>query len=864
MNLLHRILNVRNHLGCLFALALMASLAGCSSDPTTVPVNDSSDDNDVVTVEGTTLGSIRGKNYTVPFNDAGTIVLSKNQTVSATSSLRLFDFQPAEVPESGILTIGNAQAAFDGADQAVLPLFGTATVNISIAKGTDSGACDNAKFMAELDLRLTTGIASIIDGEHLLTAPVLDAFANNDVTLCVDVEADFDGELSLSSFEVAFDGGESIPTLLLTNNSTEAISLLGPGELFSAATSLNPGATRLVTAEGATGAITVRAGLLSEGLLASDVCPAPTGRNYVAQVGWDGESFLCEVEEDPPLEVDNTTPETLQVPLFNRFGDAAVAEPTNTIDGIDYAVNRVLYAATDESDEELSVDLDLDALGLQRIDAIYVATYSDLVADLENGVTVATLRLSSPGTTTREEVPLVLGQTTADWSHDRPEHESAFGGTRHDKPRSLYDFDTRIESSTDYVGAVFGVTVELDPPRTISTISLALADDETLGVRDEGMEGRLGQAISALTVVGPPAGTSTETDLDGDDTSDGDGDTGDDDSDDGDDETGGDGDDDPVVVLGSATGVVNDATSGMPLAGVTVSVDDGTPSTTTDADGSYTFDDVEVGAHTITVSRSGFVSITTIIVVAEDNPAETTFEMFAAGTVTGEIVDAQTGDPLSGVTISISGADSIATTGADGSFTMTDAPEGERTLSASRTGYVTGTVPVTIDPDQPAELSIGLLAVGGGGSGIAVTLAWGSSPRDLDLHMSGPDGSGGRFHIAFYALNPVDHGSLDLDDTSSFGPETITVTSINDAYVAGDYQVWIHNFSGEADFDTSGGIVTLYAGGTQFAQFQVDDATGTASDDIWRVVEFSIDAEGTVTETNELQSFTAGTAQSEF
>ncbi|MGB0715952.1 MAG: carboxypeptidase-like regulatory domain-containing protein [Phycisphaerae bacterium] len=848
-------------------LLLGMSVLGCSTDTITAPVSAMSDDDDVITIEGTNLGSIRGKSYTIPFSDAGVVNLEAGSSVSTSAPLRLFEFEPAETPDSGVFTITNAMVSFERTGDIPLPLFGTATVRLSLASGIEDDACDDAKRVAEVDVRLTTGIASILDGETILTDPVLASLAGNEVTVCVEVESDFDGTMNLSAFEVAFDGGESIPTLLLTNDSSEEISLLGPGELFGPNTALQPGETRLVTAEGATDAITVRAGLLSEGLLESGSCPAPTGRNYVGTVSWDGTAFVCSVEEDPPLDVDDSTPETIQVPLYNRFGDAALASPTNTIDGVDYAVNRVFKASsTGEDDEDdLLMDLDVNALGLRQVETIYVATYSDSVPDVANGTAVATLRVSSPGLSSREEIALTLGEQTADWSHDRPEHTTELGGARHDKPRSLYTFDTRLDSDSDYTGAVYGFTVTLDPPRNVTTISLSLADADALGERDAAMAGLFGQAISAITLEGPPVaastdtGTGTETDTGTEGGSDeGDGDETDPDQ--SDDEA----DEDDPVATGTASGTVTDATSGTALSGVSVVVDSGTPSSTTEADGSYSFSDLTVGTHTITVTRPGYVSITTTIVVSADNPATTEFEMFAAGTVTGTVVDAQNGNGLEGVTIAISGTTTTTTTNADGEFTFTEAPEGERTLTASRTGYVSATVPVTVDPDNPAELSVGLLAVGGGGSGIAVTLAWSESPRDLDLHMSGPDGSGGRFHIAYYALSPVDHGSLDLDDTSSFGPETVTVTSINDSYVAGDYQVWIHNFSSETGFDTSGGIVTLYAGGQQFAQFLVEDATGSATDDIWRVVSFTIDTEGTVTATSELQSFTTGTAQSEF
>ncbi|WP_447315671.1 YfaP family protein [Klebsiella michiganensis] len=51
-----------------------------------------------------------------------------------------------------------------------------------------------------------------------------------------------------------------------------------------------------------------------------------------------------------------------------------------------------------------------------------------------------------------------------------------------------------------------------------------------------------------------------------------------------------------------------------------------------------------------------------------------------------------------------------------------------------------------------------------------VVLGWGSSPSDLDSHMVYPGN-----HI-FFDHKLGDNGNLDVDDTDSYGPETITLT----------------------------------------------------------------------------------------
>ncbi|WP_354625746.1 hypothetical protein [Psychromonas sp. MME2] len=77
-----------------------------------------------------------------------------------------------------------------------------------------------------------------------------------------------------------------------------------------------------------------------------------------------------------------------------------------------------------------------------------------------------------------------------------------------------------------------------------------------------------------------------------------------------------------------------------------------------------------------------------------------------------------------------------------------------------------------------------------------IELKWGEAPDDLDSHLYGPNGDGGRFHISFYNESEVVGGStiyLDVDDTNSYGPEVITIPEYN---VPGTYQYYVHNYSG--------------------------------------------------------------------
>lgn len=230
------------------------------------------------------------------------------------------------------------------------------------------------------------------------------------------------------------------------------------------------------------------------------------------------------------------------------------------------------------------------------------------------------------------------------------------------------------------------------------------------------------------------------------------------------------------------------------------------------------------------------------------------------GSVSGVVIDARTGDPIGGATVQTAGQSAV--TGSDGGFAFSGVPAGNQTLTGSHPDYSTASVPVTV-PDGGAVVQNLVLSPLGV---ITLVLTWGVSPRDLDLHASGPDGSGGRFHVAFYDMNPVPHASLDVDDTSSFGPETVTinVTSPGGSFVAGQYEFWVHNWSGEATFAVSEGRTVLTGRDAQVGEWLASGASGDPSLRIWRVVGFDLDTAGAISNVTVRQFFATGDSSTVF
>lgn len=310
-----------------------------------------------------------------------------------------------------------------------------------------------------------------------------------------------------------------------------------------------------------------------------------------------------------------------------------------------------------------------------------------------------------------------------------------------------------------------------------------------------------------------------------------------------------------VGFTGLVLGVSDDGISTSPLANAMVEIKRGLSSvltTNTESDGSYSATDLAGGTYTVTASKAGYTTATIFDAATPASGSLTLPNILLVphsptpGAISGRILHAQTNQPLAGATVHLrSGINASAgtpiastTSSAEGAYSFGNVSAGTYTVSAAGTGFVSNirtgisvgggrTVTdqnVSLSPDSP-------------GGTFRVVLTWGATPRDLDSHLTGPLGSG-RFHV-YYANKGSASGSpfaeLDVDDVTSFGPETITITNLG----LGTYRYSVHDFSNAASSSgsalaASGAEVKLYEGSTLKAHYFVPNAPGT----LWTVFEF--------------------------
>lgn len=305
-----------------------------------------------------------------------------------------------------------------------------------------------------------------------------------------------------------------------------------------------------------------------------------------------------------------------------------------------------------------------------------------------------------------------------------------------------------------------------------------------------------------------------------------------------------------------------------PVAGVSVRVDELNGGSKTwrqqsNEEGNYMFD-LPTGRYFITASADGYVDFHAYATVGEQETVymETFLlvrgEETDTGTVAGRITNAMTGNGVEGVTLDVrsgwnnENGDVITTITTDtyGDYWVT-LPIGNYTLYGSKDGYISTMLNVIVREG---------LSIGENGSiapifsndSLRIVLTWGSTPDDLDAHVVGTLSTGDPFHVYFSNKTQYDGEvqvcSLDVDDISGFGPETITLTTTT----ADPYYYYVYNFS-SVDMAVSGAQVRVYQSKNLLATFNVPaNQTDGSYWNVFAIVDGQMVVQNTLTSSEDL------------
>ena len=319
----------------------------------------------------------------------------------------------------------------------------------------------------------------------------------------------------------------------------------------------------------------------------------------------------------------------------------------------------------------------------------------------------------------------------------------------------------------------------------------------------------------------------------------------------------------PAPKSGVITGSVRDALSLSLLQDVLVDVYDQNSfigSGTTDSNGNYSIS-VQFGiGYRVVFSKTGYLPATYYNVSVPQNTTtylEAVLQIdnshSGTGNVSGRILNAQNGTGVTGLTINLREGINVTTgtilatisTGSDGFYSFQNLNAGNYTGEVSGTGYNTTYFTITcIGGNTTADQDAVITPILSSGE-TRIILTWGETPPDLDSHLTGPLPDGTRFHM-YYPYAQSNSGSpwpqyvtLDLDDTTSYGPETTTIYQ----QIDGVYRFSVHDYTNRASSSTTAlsnsfAQVKVYRGSNLVATFNVPpNREGT----LWTVFELSGD-----------------------
>lgn len=302
--------------------------------------------------------------------------------------------------------------------------------------------------------------------------------------------------------------------------------------------------------------------------------------------------------------------------------------------------------------------------------------------------------------------------------------------------------------------------------------------------------------------------------------------------------------------VGYMSGSVKDASTEEAISNALVRVYDSDGNevtrTRTDSSGRYNMT-LSAGEYVVKISAGSYKSVKMAVVInANSTTYNETFLMissglsmgFANGTITNSITEAA----VPNVTLKFrknwnnqTGTVVYTTSTNDNGYYEVSSSElsvGFYTMEMIKSGYITGYKNIFISPIDVSAQNAVLSPVTSDGT-YRIVLTWGENPSDLDSHVQGALSDGSSFHVYYSHKSQYDGDTeicnLDVDDTTGYGPETITLIPNTDA----PYYYYIYRYSGSGSISTSGAQIKVYSGDTLIATYNAPTDQGTS--DYWNV-----------------------------
>ena len=159
----------------------------------------------------------------------------------------------------------------------------------------------------------------------------------------------------------------------------------------------------------------------------------------------------------------------------------------------------------------------------------------------------------------------------------------------------------------------------------------------------------------------------------------------------------------------------------------------------------------------------------------------------------------------------------------DSGYIRLNLKQGVYTIEVNADGYETMYYTIFANPRIENKYEFYTAPTLGDGE-IAIVLTWGAIPEDLDSHLFTTKGNA-TSHIWYGRLMDENSNYLDVDDTTSYGPETVTIRAFNPndyfKYCVVDFTNCSYEHYNSYDMSNSGATINVYSNNGLIGVFHV-------------------------------------------
>jgi hypothetical protein len=298
---------------------------------------------------------------------------------------------------------------------------------------------------------------------------------------------------------------------------------------------------------------------------------------------------------------------------------------------------------------------------------------------------------------------------------------------------------------------------------------------------------------------------------------------------------------------GKLTSAIRDAVSSEPIADARVTLLPIDITNNTDENGNYSFSKLPPNTYDVRVAKEGYKTVTIYDVTLADGEVKNIEVLLAIddahaennGTATITLKDAINGNVVTNGYVKVREGQNNKTGEVVQEVVNSDGNQNVHislypntyTVEIGANGYSKAYNTVTILGDVNGAYEFSITPVLSADQ-VRAVLTWGETPSDLDSHLVKKTDGSQDYHIFYNNQRPSNaDANLDTDDTSSYGPETVTINNVNHASV---YTYYVYNYSGGAGsvLPNSGAKLEVYFG-DQSRTFYVPNEEGQ----YWKVFE---------------------------